>query len=225
MIFDSTIRRMMRPDQPDWLTALQNDLALLTASQATNLQSGPDMRGPSFNFRLEHIQQVERDAMRLVEEIKADQDIVLAGVWLHDRFKQQFESEEHAHKAAVWARENLAGLGFPQIKIETTAQAIARHSDPAGVIPASAVEARILWDADKLSRMGPLNIINYMLAHSAFPEQRISYTNLALLGLEKLDRARRMVEEFYYQRSREIALARYQQQKTFYEAFAQDVQV
>jgi hypothetical protein len=224
MSIDSSIKRIMKPEQPEWLTGLQNDLALLTAQEAKKIWPHPETQAPYFNYRLEHVQQVERDALRILEDVKADQDVLLAAIWSHDRFQTQFKNEKHAHQGAEWAKEHLAGMGFPEAKIDLVVFAIARHSDPPGAIPAGAVEARILWDADHLTRIGPLSIINYMLGHAAYPEQRMSYNNIALLGLEKLERSRRLVDEFYFQTSRQLALSRFQQQKAFYEAFAQDVQ-
>jgi hypothetical protein len=225
MSIDSSIRRIMRPEQPAWLTELQNELSLLTAQEAKKVWPHPETQAPYFNYRLEHIQQVERDALRIMEEIKGDEEALLAAIWTHDRFQTQMENEKHARQAAEWARTSLAPLGFPQDKVDVVVYAIAHHSDAPGAIPAGAVEARILWDADHLTRIGPLSIINYMLGHAAFPEQRLSYSNIALLGLERLDRSRRTVEELYYQPSRQLALGRFQQQKAFFEAFAQDVGV
>lgn len=224
MSIDSSVRRIMKPEQPEWLTALQNDLALLTMSEAKRIWPHPETQAPYFNYRLEHVQQVERDALRILEEIKGDEQILLAAVWAHDRFQSQLENEKHAYQAADWVKTNLGGMGFPAEKIDAVAYAIAHHSDPPGAIPAGMVEARILWDADRLTRIGPLSIINYMLAHTAYPEQRMSYTNIALLGMEKLERSRRMIDEFYYLPSRQMAQARFAQQKAFYDAFAQDVQ-
>jgi HD superfamily phosphodiesterase len=226
MIIDSSIRRSMKPERPEWLTALQNDLALITTTEAQKFWPNPAPRGGAYyNYRLEHVQQVERDALRIGETLPVDQEILLAAVWLHDRFHPQVKGDQHAVEAAGWALNNLAGLGFPTEKVERVSYAVARHIDPPGQIPAGAVEARVLWDADKLSKIGPLDIVKSMLSHNAFPEQRISYTALALLGLEKLERSRRLVENLYYERSRQLAHERYQMQKAFYEAFARDVEV
>jgi uncharacterized protein len=224
MILDSSIKRITKPDQPGWLTSLQNDMALITNQDAQKHWGNPALRGaPYYNSRLEHIQQVERDALRLADDVSADQDILLAAVWIHDRFPPLYEGDEHPAKAANWARENLTALGFPTEKVETVAHAIERHTDPPGAIPESDVEARLLWDADKLAKMGSLNIVSYLCGHPAFPDQRITYSSLALIGLEKLERARRISDSLYFEHARQIAHNRYIHQKTFYESLAQDV--
>lgn len=239
MIIDTTIRRIMKPGQPEWLTALQNDMALITNEAAVRYWPGaeplavtgsyhpgdkPGAR-PYYNYRLEHVQQVERDAARLMLEVAGvDEEIISAAVWIHDRFQPQFEGEQHAYLAAQWARENLAALGFPGEKVETVSFAVARCADRAGAIPENAVEARLLWDADHLARMGTLAIVAELLAAPAFREQRINFTGQSLLWLEILERTHRSLDSFYFPTSRRLALQRYDQQRAFCEAFAWDVE-
>jgi HD superfamily phosphodiesterase len=222
-MFDSSIRRTMKKDNPAWLTELQNEMALQTAQEAQKLWPHPETHASYFNYRLEHVQQVERDAFRILNEVKVDVDILLAAIWAHDLSISQAESPQHAHVAAEWVRANLAGLGFPARKVAAVAFAVERHADLPGTLPDKANEARVLWDADKLTRLGPLNIVNHILGHAAFPDSRITYAGIAVLGLEQLERSRRIVEDFYYQSSRQIGLQRYMQQKVFYEELAQDV--
>jgi HD superfamily phosphodiesterase len=62
--------------------------------------------------------QVARDATRLLAEMGGDEDTVLASVWIHDRFQPQYHGTDHAAKAAEWARQNLAALGFPGEKVD-----------------------------------------------------------------------------------------------------------
>jgi hypothetical protein len=224
MIMDGSIKRTLKPDQPPWLTSLQNDMALLTNQDAQKYWGRSEMHGaPYYNARLEHIQQVERDALRLVREITADKDILLAAVWIHDRCRPNYEGDQHAVLSAGWARENLEVLGFPAEKVEAVAFAIEHHIDLPGAIPENNLEARLLWDADKLAKIGPLNIVAYLCSHPAFPEQKITYSSLALLGLEKLERSRRMAESLYFELSRKLAHERFEHQKIFYESLAHDV--
>jgi HD superfamily phosphodiesterase len=70
------------------------------------------------NYRLEHIRQVERHALRLFAQPGGDPEIWLAPVWIHDRCQPQFSSQDHAAQAAGWASENLASYGFPDEKQE-----------------------------------------------------------------------------------------------------------
>ncbi len=215
----------MKLASPDWLVHLQNDLAFITVQEAQKHWPGPlHQTGPYYNYRLEHVQQVEREALRLLDTIEADREIVLASVWIHDRFQPQYEGDQHAIKGAEWAQGNLTGFGFPPHKLEGVYYAVVHHSDPPQSIPAGQVEARILWDADKLTKIGPVNIISYLCGHPAFPEQRITFSSMALLGLEKLEKSRRLVDQFYYEVSHCLAQERFAQQKAFYEMLARDVE-
>lgn len=228
MVLDSSIRRITKPDQPAWLVALQNDLALITAQAAHEFWPGPSQNsGPYFNHRLEHVQQVEREALRMLEEPEcqpASRDVVLAMVWIHDRYKPQFEGDDHALRAAAWTREHLAGLGFDAGLVESVAFGVEHHADPPGALPEEAREARLVWDADKLTKIGPLNIISRLVSHPAFPEQHVTYNSMALFGLERLEQSRRLVDHFYFESSRRLARERFAQQSAFYEMLARDVE-
>jgi hypothetical protein len=224
---DASNRRAIKSDQAPWLVSLQNDMMLITAQAAQRHWPGPQPGSdPYFNYRFEHVQQVEREALNLLNEPDlqlADPEIVLAAVWIHDRYKPQYEGDDHARQAADWAREHLAGSGFPPGKVQAVVFAVEHHADPPGTLSESAIEARLVWDADKLTKIGPLNIISKLVSHPAYPEQNITYTGMALLGLEQLEKSRRLVDEFYFEASRALARVRFAQQKEFYEMLARDV--
>ena len=223
MQIDGILKQPMKPDQPEWLTTIQNDVALITTQEAQKHWPGPS-GAPYYNYRLEHIQQVEREARRLLKTVQADQEIVLAAVWLHDRFQPQYNDDDHATRGAEWARANLAALGFPVHKVTRVIYAVANHSNAPGTIPMSAVEARLLWDADKLTKLGALQVVTYMCGHPAFSHRKISYQSMANNQLERLEYARKMLDHFYFPRSNEIARERFKLQEAFYHALANDVE-
>jgi hypothetical protein len=143
-----------------WLDALQEDVVRITAQAARSRRPGPTADDPPyFNCRLEHVRQAEREARHLLVHVAADRDVVIAGVWVHDRCQPQFEGGEgHGLRAADWARRNLASLGFPPGKVDSVCPAVAHHSDPLGTVLPQPVEARLLWDADELAKRGVLHI-------------------------------------------------------------------
>ena len=97
----------MSTEEAGWLKTLRDDLACITEEAAKQFWPSPE-RGcpPFFNYRLEHVKQVERDALRLLSVVGGDGDIVLASVWLHDRFQPAFlDPGEHGKRAAEWAAE------------------------------------------------------------------------------------------------------------------------
>lgn len=104
----------MNKNESDWLELLRADLASITAEAARHLWPNPDKDCPPFfNYRLEHVRQVEREALALLNLVGGDWEVVLASVWLHDRFQPAFVGSDYGEQAATWAAEHLAGLGFP----------------------------------------------------------------------------------------------------------------
>jgi uncharacterized protein len=112
-----------------------------------------------FDYRFEHVAQVTALALRLGRALDADLEIVEAAGWLHDVRK---EEPSHGVAGAVAARAILAATDFPPAKIGAVADAIRKHvglyREP-GAPPLQPVEAAILWDADKLTKLGAQSIL------------------------------------------------------------------
>ena len=151
-----------------WLTALKQHIVDTTTAAAAEIWR-PVREGqpPYYNYRLEHIEQVERDALAIAAAEGGDRDILLAAVWAHDRFQPQFEGENHAERAAEWAKDYLKFIHFPENKIPIVYKAILFHNRKPLDIPGGNRDARILWDADHVARAGPQDIVSYLLCHSS----------------------------------------------------------
>lgn len=112
-----------------------------------------------FDYRFEHVAQVTALALRLAHELHADLEVVEAAGWLHDVRKQE---PKHALAGAAAARTILAETDFPPDKIETVAEVISKHEglyrEP-DAPPLQPLEAAILWDADKLSKLGAQSVL------------------------------------------------------------------
>ena len=98
-------------------------------------------------------------AKRLARETGADAEIVEAAAWLHDVRK---EMPSHGQAGAAAALELLADTDFPPEKIDAVADAIRQHvglyrNAHTSLEP---LEAAILWDADKLSKLGAQAIMH-----------------------------------------------------------------
>jgi uncharacterized protein len=119
--------------------------------------------GGMFNYRWEHVQAVVRTALRLAELTGADREIVEAAAWLHDVAKQG-NGRAHGQEGAVAARGILARTDFPPGKVEAVADAIEKH---VGLFvpqdaPIEPQEAAILWDADKLTKLGAVAVLHFI---------------------------------------------------------------
>ncbi len=107
---------------------------------------------PAFNYRWEHVSAVATLAIRLAQLVGADLEVVEAAAWLHDVAK--VEGESHPELGADFARRFLAATDFPPDKIEDVVQAIAEHKGLWREEPLTKLESKVLWDADKLSKIG-----------------------------------------------------------------------
>lgn len=107
-----------------------------------------------FDYRWEHVQSVVKLALELGRELSADLEVVEAAAWLHDIRKLE---ADHAKAGAGAAAAILAVSDFPAAKISQVVQAIHQHEGlvrDEGAPPLQPLEAAILWDADKLSKIG-----------------------------------------------------------------------
>jgi hypothetical protein len=209
---------------PSWLSVLREDMHRITSQAARRHWPGPSQAVPPFfNYRWEHVQQVERDPRRLLQRVTADEEIVLAAVWLHDRFQPQYDDDGHAARAADWARSQLAGCGFPPAKVAVVAGAVAEHSGAPGTIPEDRLEARLLWDADKLSRLGAVNLISYLAAMPAFPSPLMGFDSILAVGKAKLSSKRALADAFYLDVSRRLARQRLELQQAFNDELAAEM--
>jgi uncharacterized protein len=140
--------------QTGWRAIAQQAAAAQAEDEARHMwQVGPEEPIP-FNHRWEHVCQVVRLALWLAETTGADREVVEAAAWLHDVRKQQ---PSHGIAGALAAQEILAATDFPQHKLPAVADAIRKHVGlfrAEGTEPLSPLEAAVLWDADKLSKVG-----------------------------------------------------------------------
>ena len=161
------------PCSPPWREAVIE--AARQAAREENVQKG---RSPEsgFIYRWEHVQATVRIAIRLAELTGADLDTVEAAAWLHDVAKQ--DAVDHGRRGAIAARRILAGTDYPRAKIEAVADAIAKHVGLTTTQPVEPLEAAVLWDADKLTKLGAIAVLHFSWAeishHQADTEQILS---------------------------------------------------
>ncbi|WP_376791370.1 HD domain-containing protein [Thermoflexus sp.] len=109
-------------------------------------------RDPVHDFA--HVVRVMRLAERIARREGADLAVVRAAALLHDVRR---EEEEHAAASAAFARRWLAERGASPEFIEAVAHAIEAHRfrEPRA---ARTLEARVLFDADKLDALGIIGL-------------------------------------------------------------------
>lgn len=135
---------------PRWREAARDRMHAATLAE---LRGRHGTEQVSFNYRWEHVTAVVTLAMRLAELTGADADTVEAAAWLHDVCKFT-DGENHPQAGAAYAREFLPTTDFPFPKIDAVAAAIADHMGLWRKEPLTVLESQVLWDADKLAKIG-----------------------------------------------------------------------
>ncbi len=129
--------------------------AMRAAAQDEAARAGRSTEG--FLYRWEHVQAVVATALRLAALTGADADVAEAAAWLHDVRKIE---PQHAARGADFARAFLPTTDYPPSKIEAVARAIAEHEGLWRETPLEALDSQVLWDADKLTKIGLLGALH-----------------------------------------------------------------
>ena len=110
----------------------------------------------------DHVMRVYRLAERLAQEEGADLEIVRAAALLHDAEGSAPNAEDrpnHHHQSAAFAGEILTAEGWPGEKIASVQHCIRAHRFRGdGELP-DTIEARVIFDADKLDVLGAIGAV------------------------------------------------------------------
>ncbi|MBD3407676.1 MAG: HD domain-containing protein [Candidatus Lokiarchaeota archaeon] len=123
-----------------------------------------DFDQPLFDYRLDHVREVVRVAKILAGKENANLEIVVPAAWLHDIAKPGLGGvEEHGLKSALKARRILKDIGFEKTLIEKITEVITKHVGLFLDAPLDSLEAQILWEADKLVKLGSTGLVHYFI--------------------------------------------------------------
>jgi uncharacterized protein len=113
-----------------------------------------------------HIERVYRMAERLAEAEGADLEIVRAAALLHDAEGTTPGGEarlEHHLRSAVFAGEVLKAEGWPAERIAAVQHCVRAHRYRDDREPPATIEAKCLFDADKLDVLGAIGAVRVAL--------------------------------------------------------------
>ena len=110
--------------------------------------------------RMDHIERVLANARAIAVHFpEADMEILTLAALLHDVTSPFDRKEQHVKLSINTAKRILNGIRYPPERAERVLAIIAEHStDDLKAGDLSSVEARILFDADKIDGMGPCGI-------------------------------------------------------------------
>jgi uncharacterized protein len=124
----------------------------------------------------EHIQRVLALAERIGRAEGADLEVLRAAVLLHDAAGATPEEAagraSHHEASAEFARQALAAEGWPAERLEAVLHCIRAHRFRGGEAPRT-LEARILFDCDKLDVLGAIGVARAM-AYAALAGQPLT---------------------------------------------------
>lgn len=111
--------------------------------------------------RMDHLNRVARNARSILTSYpEADAEILYLGVLLHDVDQPFNDKENHVVRSAAAAERILTETEYPPARIARVLAVIREHStEHISSIKPSTIEARILFDADKLDGLGPFGIL------------------------------------------------------------------
>jgi len=114
---------------------------------------------PAHDFM--HTERVMNTALKIANEEDVDLEIVRVSVLLHD-IGRKVENKTngrvcHAEKGVELAKQILKDFNYSEDKIEKVCHCIGTHRSRKNKVPES-IEARILFDADKIDGMGAIGV-------------------------------------------------------------------
>lgn len=185
----------------------------------------------------EHVYRVLYTALMIAEEEPdADMDVLVCACLLHDiGRKEQFENPSlcHAKVGGEKAFRFLVGNGFDRSFAERVKDCIVTHRFRENNQPES-LEAKILFDADKLDVAGAIGIARTLLyqgyvgtpLYNLAPDGQVSDgtdDEIPSFFQEYKYKLETMYQRFYTKRGRELALSRRQDAVDFYNALLREV--
>jgi len=128
---------------------------------------------------LDHVLRVYRLAERLAEAENADVEIVRAAALLHDAHETVSDAPagvtqraQHHLDSAEFARRLLLAEGWNEARVAAVEHCIRAHRFRDQSEPPQTIEARVLYDADKLDAIGAIGVAR-AVAHAASHGQPI----------------------------------------------------
>ncbi|NOY22015.1 MAG: HD domain-containing protein [Acidobacteria bacterium] len=159
-----------------------------------------------FNYRFEHTRSVVNTARYLQRHEGGNLRVIIAAAWLHDiakRFDMKDEpGPHHGILSATRASEILRTLDFTSKEMEWVHEAIEHHVGLFADNVKRSLEADIIWDADKLTKVGAVSIGHAFSIAPAFG--RVTTEGMIQRGVNWLQVIGKTVSAFKTETARKI---------------------
>lgn len=174
------------------------------------LESAPEV---SPIHKTDHILRVWEKCKILCERLDGDMEVMVATVMLHD-LGRHLGLEIHGEKSAELAKPILEKHGFPSEKIPKVLEAISQHDYTFPVEKRKLMEAKILYDVDKIDAFGVVGVYR----HIVFYMEKKNASIEDIFGMLK-----RRWDGLMLPESREIAKADYDYIVNFFKALGKEL--
>ena len=210
---------MTTPDSfsPSWREAVRARMYEATLAELRGRHGTTDV---SFNYRWEHVTTVVTLALRLAALTGADVETIEAAAWLHDVCKFS-DGERHPIAGAAFARDFLPTTDFPPVKVEAVATAIAEHMGLWREEPLTVLESQVLWDADKLAKIGLTAVFHW--TGGSLAGHRLHTLEQLIRRARTADWMPRTVASMHTAPARRAAQARLDAYKRLYDALEREL--
>lgn len=119
---------------------------------------------PLYNYRYDHVELVVKLSQHIAKQTDADLDIITIAGWLHDIAKPGLGGvENHGELSAEMAQQFLEQEAMDSKIIKRVCDVIRKHVGLTLDKPLKPLEAQILWDADKIVKLGMVGFIHFLL--------------------------------------------------------------
>ena len=121
---------------------------------------------PLYNYRFDHIKEVVELAKYVATGTDANMEVVVLAAWLHDIAKPGIggiPAQHHGIASAEIAEEILLEEGIDLETISQVSDVIRKHVGLTIKETLEPIEAQVLWEADKILKLGLVGLLQYVL--------------------------------------------------------------
>ena len=160
-----------------------------------------------FGHTMDHIVLTVELSRQLAAREGADEEICAIAAYLHDIAKN--DSQSHGTQGAEEARAFLKQIGAPDRFAAQVCYAISEHDND---LPKKTIEAKVLWDADKLQSVGPLGFARIFANRLIYVKKDVYCAIEQAKYWEKF-----FLERFYTGTGRSTAMKLHRLMETFFD--------
>lgn len=206
---------MMKPEIEDQMRLVVESTTKKAAIEEWKT-AGKNQRVPLYNYRFDHVKQVVKLAKHIGPTTDADMEIVILAAWFHDLAKPGLEGIEiknHGIASAELTEHWMIEKGYAHDVIEKVSDVIRKHVGLRLDKPLEPIEAQVLWESDKILKLGIIGFMQYILNGVRYtPGQELG--DIAIKLEEFLTLAQGITDNVVTTRGKEIAKERMQSLRT-----------